>query len=286
MSTRSGEDLGAHEDGVAPYTRATLQTRVERLDARLELPMAVLGLVWVAALVAECVTQVPRWVEYVTVVIWGVFFIEFAVRFAVAPDKLAFLRANWLALVSIVLPALPALRALRALQSLRAVRLVAAIGRIKTDLADLLRQHGLRYVLLLTVVVTFAGAAAMYAVEHGTRDSGFRSYADALWWTAMLITTIGSQHWPSTGEGRILALLLSGYALGVLGYITAALSAFLIGRDPLNANAEVPRSRSIDALRAEVVELTRQVEQLVRTHASSPPGTGEPEARDSGERRA
>ena len=97
------------------------------------------------------------------------------------------------------------------------------------------------------MLVTFAGAAGMYGAEHGDNgDSGFHNYADALWWTAMLITTIGSQYWPITGEGRIVALLLSGYALGVLGYMTAALSAFLIGRDPVKAARSSPvRARSM-----------------------------------------
>ena len=50
---------------------------------------------------------------------------------------------------------------------------------------------------------------------------GLRSYWDAVWWTAMIMTTIGSDYWPKTTEGRLLALLLSVYAFSIFGYITA-----------------------------------------------------------------
>ena len=47
----------------------------------------------------------------------------------------------------------------------------------------------------------------------------------------MIITTIGSDYWPKTADGRILAFLLSVYAFSIFGYITAALASLLIGRD-------------------------------------------------------
>jgi voltage-gated potassium channel len=264
--------------------RRAREARVERLEVRLQLPMALLGFVWLAALVVQLVTSAPRWVENLTFGIWGVFLVEFVVRFAVAIDKRAFLRANWISAIAIALPVVPGVRALRAVQSLRAARVVAALGTIKADLASVMRQHGVKYVVLFTVVVTFAGAAAMYAVERGTREAGFRSYGDALWWTAMMVTTIGSQYWPHTGLGRILALVLSAYALSVFGYVTAALSAFLIGRDAAGTRSEPASARSLDALQREVATLARQVERLAETPGVPAPRAREREPRDAGER--
>jgi hypothetical protein len=34
------------------------------------------------------------------------------------------------------------------------------------------------------------------------RHEAFDSYGDALWWTATIITTLGSQYWPATAAGR------------------------------------------------------------------------------------
>ena len=47
----------------------------------------------------------------------------------------------------------------------------------------------------------------------------------------MLLTSIGSEYWPRTAEGRLLCFLLSLYGLGVFGYITASFASFFLGRD-------------------------------------------------------
>jgi voltage-gated potassium channel len=47
----------------------------------------------------------------------------------------------------------------------------------------------------------------------------------------MLLTTMGSDYWPRTAEGRLLCLLLAVYAFAVFGYVTAAIAAYFVGRD-------------------------------------------------------
>jgi V/A-type H+-transporting ATPase subunit I len=61
--------------------------------------------------------------------------------------------------------------------------------------------------------------------------NGFSDYTSALWWTAMLLTTMGSEYWPKTAEGRTLCLVLALYAFAVFGYVTASLAAFFIDAD-------------------------------------------------------
>jgi voltage-gated potassium channel len=63
------------------------------------------------------------------------------------------------------------------------------------------------------------------------QGGGFHSYSDAVWWTAMLMTTIGSQYWPVTTAGRALCFFLSMFSLGVFGYITAALASFFVDHE-------------------------------------------------------
>jgi voltage-gated potassium channel len=67
----------------------------------------------------------------------------------------------------------------------------------------------------------------MYSFE----SPGLSSYEDAFWWTAMIMTTIGSNYWPRTVEGQILTFLLSVYAFTIFGYITAALASILVGKE-------------------------------------------------------
>ncbi len=47
--------------------------------------------------------------------------------------------------------------------------------------------------MILTMFVTLAGAAAMYAFEKDVPDpTGIHNFSTALWWTAMIMTTMGS----------------------------------------------------------------------------------------------
>jgi voltage-gated potassium channel len=132
------------------------------------------------------------------------------------------------------------LRFLRLARSLRLVRIVGTANRGLNALGKSFSRRGLGYVLVTTGLVTVLGAAGMLAFEPERQVAGgFTGYGDALWWTAMLITTMGSGFWPETAEGRVLALLLSLYAFGVFGYITASFATFFIGQE---ANARTATS--------------------------------------------
>ena len=49
--------------------------------------------------------------------------------------------------------------------------------------------------------MTIGGAAGMFAFEKDVPGGGFDSFTTALWWTAMMITTIGSEYWPKSADG-------------------------------------------------------------------------------------
>ena len=126
-----------------------------------------------------------------------------------------------------------------------------------------LRRRGFGYVFALTVLVAFAGAAGMYAFENETSD-GLNSYGEALWWTAMVLTTMGSQYWPQTVEGRLLCVFLALYALSVFGYVTATLATFFVGRDAENDEAELAGAKQLAALREEVIALRAEIHEQLR----------------------
>jgi voltage-gated potassium channel len=126
-------------------------------------------------------------------------------------------------------------------------------------------RRGFGYVIALTLVVTLVGAAGMYAFESTTPDGrGLKDYGTALWWTAMLMTTMGSEYWPQTPEGRVLCLFLALYAFAVFGYVTATLATFFIGRDADNEEAEVAGAKSITALHEEIAALRADIQALSR----------------------
>jgi voltage-gated potassium channel len=238
-----------------------------QLEDWMETPMLVLGFAWLALLVVELARGLSPFLEVAGTAIWVVFILDFAVKFTLAPRKLEYLRGNWLTAVALVLPALRVLRvvrvarlfrAARAARGLRLVRLVTSLNRGMRALGASMGRRGFGYVVALSLAVTLAGAAGMYAFER-EGGAGFASYGHALWWTAMLLTTMGSDYWPRTPEGRALCLLLSLYGFAVFGYVTAVLATFFVGRDAEDERAELAGAQSVEALRAEIAALRAEL---------------------------
>jgi voltage-gated potassium channel len=70
----------------------------------------------------------------------------------------------------------------------------------------------------------------MYAFE---RDEGqtLTTYSKALWWTVMVLITMGSKYWPKSTEGQILYLLLAVYGFTVFDFFTGLLATYFRRRD-------------------------------------------------------
>ena len=230
---------------------------LDQLDEWLRAPMLVLSLAWLIIVLVELTRGTTELLAFFGTTIWIIFIAEFALRFVLAPEKRPFLRKNWLTAIALIVPALrlfralAVLRAARALRGLRLVRIVGTANRSMNALKATLRRRGFGYVLGLTLIVLGLGAAGMMSFEPGAFDS----YGHALWWTGMLITSIGSDYWPVTVEGRLLSALLALYGLAVFGYIAATFASFFIGRDADSPRGEVAGSVELAALRKEIAAL-------------------------------
>lgn len=245
----------------------------------LETPMLVLGFVWLALLGVELIWGLSPGLELLGTVIWVIFILDFLLKFFLAPHKWDFLKSNVITLVSLLVPALRlfrlarvvrVFRAARAVRGLRLVKVVGSLNRGMRALSSSFGRRGVGYVAGLTGVVLFLGAAGMYAFENDVED-GLGSYADALWWTAMLLTSLGSEYWPKTLEGRALCFLLALYGFAVFGYFTATLASFFMGRDAESPEAELAGAAQVAALHAEL----RQLRQELRT-VQLPPSPNSP----------
>jgi len=242
--------------------------RIERwralgqLDEWLRTPMLLLSFAWLVIVVIELTSGSTELLATLGTAIWIVFIAEFAIRFTLAPGKRPFLKRNWLTLIALVVPALRLVRALavlraaRALRGIRLVRIIGTANRSMNALKATLRRRQFGYVGGLTTLVLALGAAGMLNFEPAREiEGGFASYWDALWWTGMLVSTMGSGFWPLTTEGRILAFLLSLYGLAVFGYLTATFASFFIGRDAEESAGPVAGSAELAALRKEIEAL-------------------------------
>jgi voltage-gated potassium channel len=236
---------------------------LQRLEDWLETPMLLLAFAWLALLIGELVWGESRAFEIIGTIIWIIFILDFAVGFSLAPHKSVYVRANWLTAISLLVPALRIFRIFRVVRllrltrvgrSLRLFRVVSSLNRGMRALAANLQRRGFGYVMVLTLLVLFAGAAGMYAFEN-ENTNGLKNYSEALWWTGMVLTTMGSQYWPQTFEGRVLCFFLALYAFAVFGYLTATLATFFVGRDAESEEAELAGSEELAALRKEVSAL-------------------------------
>jgi len=227
-----------------------------QLEEWLERPMLFLSFVWLTLVLIELIWTTSGVFELMGTIIWIIFVLEFILRFILAPRKLPFLRRNPITIVALVAPAfrfLHALRFLRLTRGLRLVRIVGTANRGINALRKSFERRGLGYVIVTTALVVFLGAGGMLAFESAREiQGGFTGYADALWWTAMLVTTMGSGFWPETAEGRLLALLLSLYGFAIFGYITASFATFFIGQEAVAHDGDVAGSVELSALREEI----------------------------------
>lgn len=232
--------------------------------------MVVLGFVWLGLLIWELLNGLSPMLEVIGFVIWALFILHFGLEFMLAPRKVAYVRTHWLTAMSLLLPALRVFRVVRvfrvagAARGLRLLRVLTSLNRGMHALGASLGRRGFGYVVALTLIVTASGAAGMYAFENDL-PGGLRTYSEALWWTAMIMTTMGSAYWPQSPEGRVLCVVLALYAFGVFGYVTATLATFFVGRDAETADGEVAGAAALQALRDEVAALRADLTHPARS---------------------
>jgi voltage-gated potassium channel len=268
-------------DSRAARTLAQRRKRFRAFQRATEVPMLVLSIVWVVLFVVELTGALTPPLAVAGSVVWAAFIADFLAGFVLAPVKLSFLRHNWIPAISLLLPAARLLRigqvaaVIASAAGGRAflfVRIVARANRGVAALGKSFRRRGAGYVAALTVLVTVVGAAGMLAFEgHNASGRGLPDYPTALWWTAMIMTTMGSEYWPQTAAGRVLCLLLALYAFSVFGYVTAALATFFVGRDA-HANAEaMARRDALRAIRAEIAGLRAELRTMSAPNAAPAP---------------
>lgn len=234
----------------------------------MQFPVLLLSFTWLVVLVLEFLRPHSLLFNVFGTVIWIVLIINFITRLALTPDKPACLKTNWLTALSLALPALRLLqfthafylvRTAQAASGFRLIPLVTSFNDGVQTLGSTLRRRGFAYVVALSVLIIFAGAAGMYVFEQ--TNAGFRTYGDAVWFTAMIMLTLGSNTWPVTAEGRLLCVLLSLYAFTVLGYLTATLASMFIGSDA-SGQAGAAEPQDVADIKTELATLRLELQTL------------------------
>ena len=188
-----------------------------------------LFLATVIAVALPFIDNMPVWALMAALVC---FVAMFFVRFWVADDRKAWMKANWLDLVIIVLLSSPLLRMLMALRFahlLPALRVGALIRANKDRLIRLILVSGdsLPVALSLVFGLVFVFGTITFLLEHGHHPQ-FGVLQDGLWWAFVTLTTVGyGDVVPITPGGRMAAVLTMVIGIIVYSLVVANLTVFL-----------------------------------------------------------
>lgn len=230
----------------------TLETWERRTDwAMTALALVFLGVYAWPILEPDLDQSVVDVLSVASIAIWVVFGVDLATRVWLADQRARFLRQHWLDVGLLILPVLRPLRALRA---------VIALEHLGHQASVSFRGRAITYVVGAVPLVLFVASLAVLDAERGDPDANITTFADALWWGATTITTVGyGDRFPVTTEGRLVAvgLMLSGIAL--LGVVTAALASWFVEQIGEVQAAEEQTQRDIDEVLHEVRQLRAEL---------------------------
>ena len=221
-----------------PTSRERLAAVLER---RLDPLMAVLAVIWGVLILYELVAPADQRPLLATVsnVVWGIFVVEFVAKLAVSGRPGRFLVRRWPSVLFLVLPALRILRTIRSVRALRLLPATRVLGFSyrAVGTASHLLQGRLTFLAVTTAIAIVSGGQLLYVLEAG-RAGGVAGLGDALWWSANLSIASTLVFEPVTILGRVLALVLSMYAIVVFAAMAAVLGTYFMESRRERAEAE------------------------------------------------
>jgi voltage-gated potassium channel len=151
---------------------------------------------------------------------WGAFAIDFLFGILTAPSKKQYLLKHPLDLAAIALPFLRPLRLLRVISFGSLVIQKVAVGR---QFAITLK------VFIASIFVAHISAVQITIIERDVDGSNIKHFGDGLWWAITTVTTVGyGDRFPTTTEGRFLAVGLMIMGISLMGVITASVASWFV----------------------------------------------------------
>lgn len=200
---------------------------VERWERRTEVPLILLAVAFLAAYAWQVLdtrmdSDLAGFLTAVSWTVWGAFAVDFVIRLALAEDRPRYALRHWYDVALIVLPVL---------RPLRLLRLVAFVRVLDRSAASSLAGRVAVYVAGSAVLAVGLGALATLDAEQDARGANILSFGDALWWACTTVTTVGyGDYFPVTTTGRVVAVGLMLVGIGLVGAVTATVTAWILGR--------------------------------------------------------
>ncbi|MEM9593048.1 MAG: ion transporter [Acidobacteriota bacterium] len=193
----------------------------------------------------------------------GVFLFDFFRSLYRAPNRTRyFFTWGWLDLLSSI-PVITELRYGRLARVARILRLLrsfrAARELVRASLRLRVRSAVLGSILACITVVTFASVSILQLEGR----NNIKTAEEAIWWSMVTMSTVGyGDFYPTTTEGRVLAMMVMLAGIGLFGTFTGLIASWLM------TPAEEEQGADLDQLRVEVAELRAAVQRIEDTLGS------------------
>jgi voltage-gated potassium channel len=157
------------------------------------------------------IVQWVSWVAFATDLIYGLI---------KAKSKKQYLKKHPLEVAAVLLPFLRPLRLIR----------VISFGGLAIQKVAIGRQFAITIkVFLASIFVAYISAVQMTISERAFEGSNIKNFGDGVWWAITTVTTVGyGDRYPTTTEGRFLAVVLMIMGISLMGVITASVAAWFV----------------------------------------------------------
>ena len=218
------------------------------------------------------------------VILAAAFFLEFAARFLDAPSRLEYLRGHWIDLLTCLPPIGPLrlLRLVRLLGLFRLAREVRGVGQARAARKGA-SDTSPTWVVWPTALLLWLGAAdGFWIVERG-HNPAMHNFGDALYLAFITVPTVGyGDIRPVTAEGKVIAGGLVFVGLGLLGFISAQMTARWLRTERGETQVET-RLAALSQEIAELKELLLQTRKGEGARSTLELGSGESESQPMGQ---
>ena len=155
--------------------------------------------------------QWVSWIAFAADLLFGIY---------KASNKVQFLKRHPIEILAVILPFLRPLRLLRFI----------SFGTLVFEKVNLGKSIAISFKVIVTALfLTYLAGIEITMAERGEPGATIQNVGDGFWWAITTLTTVGyGDIYPTTTEGRFIAVGLMVSGICVLGVISATVAAWFV----------------------------------------------------------